>query len=284
MNEKLLAILKCWHCQEYSLPPIYQCRDGHVVCRKCRRRSISCSECRKEVCCLNRAMGKVARLVDYPCKYEDNGCRHSVRLSGKQNHERNCVFRPKTEDRRTPSTSGQPFMSGPSIGAAIFQVAELVTYACKYASSGCPATFRPGNKKLHEENCNLRPVPCYFMDCKWQGFIHDQLSHYKTSHPYRFLVGPHQGHFLCWTSYGRIKILLYLSSTAQHAPTRRVFRYDSRRQKARTAVDRIRQLLHSNGRGEEILSSNQRRFTSGTHQYTRDLVDTRGSYELLNKQ
>lgn len=45
--EKLTAIFECPVCLEYILPPIWQCKGGHLVCSNCRPKLNNCPKCRR---------------------------------------------------------------------------------------------------------------------------------------------------------------------------------------------------------------------------------------------
>lgn len=94
LNQSLLSILLCPVCWEHIIPPIHQCVRGHLICLVCKIRLGLCPTCRSSFAAArNLAMEKVAYKILYPCKNDQAGCKESLKLMDKANHESNCLHR-----------------------------------------------------------------------------------------------------------------------------------------------------------------------------------------------
>ncbi|KAG5875003.1 hypothetical protein JTB14_003998 [Gonioctena quinquepunctata] len=65
----------CPICLTYMMPPIRQCTQGHSFCMDCFIRISRCAICRgpkTNIRCL--LLERVHALVNFPCRFEDNGC------------------------------------------------------------------------------------------------------------------------------------------------------------------------------------------------------------------
>ncbi|XP_003803503.1 E3 ubiquitin-protein ligase SIAH1-like [Otolemur garnettii] len=94
-NSDLASLFECPVCFDYVLPPILQCRRGHLVCNNCRPKLTSCPTCGGPLGSIrNLAMEKVASSVLFPCKYASFGCGISLPPTEKANHEELCEVRP----------------------------------------------------------------------------------------------------------------------------------------------------------------------------------------------
>ncbi|UYV78326.1 SIAH2, partial [Cordylochernes scorpioides] len=99
-NAELASAFECPVCFDYVLPPILQCRNGHLVCSTCRPKVQNCPTCRSPMGAVdagnirNLAMEKVASTVLFPCKYSISGCPAEFLHTEKTEHEELCEFRP----------------------------------------------------------------------------------------------------------------------------------------------------------------------------------------------
>ncbi|XP_053435033.1 E3 ubiquitin-protein ligase SIAH1-like [Nycticebus coucang] len=94
-NSDLASVFECPVCFDYVLPPILQCRRGHLVCNNCRAKLTSCPTCWGPLGSIrNLAMEKVASSVLFPCKYASFGCGITLPPMEKADHEELCEFRP----------------------------------------------------------------------------------------------------------------------------------------------------------------------------------------------
>ncbi|XP_050314617.1 E3 ubiquitin-protein ligase SIAH1A-like [Anthonomus grandis grandis] len=95
LTDELAALFECPVCFEIVLPPIMQCQVGHLVCASCRPKLSCCPTCRGTLGNIrNLAMEKVANNLMFPCKHKSTGCRMSLGLNEKAEHEEVCEFRP----------------------------------------------------------------------------------------------------------------------------------------------------------------------------------------------
>jgi len=96
LNNELQNLFECPVCIEISLPPIYQCPAGHIVCKECKGKVRGiCPQCRMPLGNIrNRAMEQLASTISFPCKYKANGCPEVHDYKSKVIHEENCEYRP----------------------------------------------------------------------------------------------------------------------------------------------------------------------------------------------
>lgn len=89
------SILECPVCYENITPPIYQCKEGHLVCNDCRKSCRKCPTCRGPLGNIrNRALEQCVANVKVSCKFKELGCHCKILLSKANNHAENCLYRP----------------------------------------------------------------------------------------------------------------------------------------------------------------------------------------------
>ncbi|XP_053435092.1 E3 ubiquitin-protein ligase SIAH1-like [Nycticebus coucang] len=73
---------------------------------------------------------------------------------------------------------------GSILNVAMEKLADLLTFPCKYASSGCGLTLPPAQKVDHEERCDFRPYccPCPGVLCEWAGSLDAVMPHLMDQH------------------------------------------------------------------------------------------------------
>jgi len=87
--------LECPVCSRISLPPIMQCRNGHITCNVCRLKVRDCPVCREsDTDIRNLYAEKSIHFLSIPCEYKNFGCKEEIQFSEKEMHENNCKFRP----------------------------------------------------------------------------------------------------------------------------------------------------------------------------------------------
>jgi len=87
--------LECPICLRIALPPIMQCRNGHIVCNNCRHKVRDCPVCREaDIDVRNLFAEKAIVHLPIPCINKQFGCKEEVPYSDKETHENNCTFRP----------------------------------------------------------------------------------------------------------------------------------------------------------------------------------------------
>jgi len=95
LPDDLKQNLECPVCARISLPPIMQCRNGHVTCNPCRLKVQSCPMCREiDIDIRNLFAEKAVTFMSIPCEFRTYGCRVEVQYKDKESHERVCKFRP----------------------------------------------------------------------------------------------------------------------------------------------------------------------------------------------
>jgi len=107
LHNRLLANIECPVCLEPIVPPIHQCRRGHLVCLRCKSQLHQCPTCRDKMSDMrNWAVERLAEHLRYPCKNSSSGCPVTVLLAHKSPHEATCSFRTYTCLFRTCSWAG----------------------------------------------------------------------------------------------------------------------------------------------------------------------------------
>ena len=68
--------LECPVCCKISLPPVMQCRNGHVTCNNCRLKVRSCPMCREvDIDIRNLFAEKAVSYMTITCEYSHYGCK-----------------------------------------------------------------------------------------------------------------------------------------------------------------------------------------------------------------
>ena len=66
----LLQLLSCTSCEELCVPPITQCRKGHLYCITCKASNRACKVCKQTmVDAPNIALDKLLSFIALPCKF-----------------------------------------------------------------------------------------------------------------------------------------------------------------------------------------------------------------------
>merc|ERR550539_1340654 len=95
LPEDLKQNLECPVCARISLPPIMQCRNGHVTCNPCRLKVQSCPMCREiDIDIRNLFAEKAVTFMSIPCEFKTYGCSVEIQYKDKEAHERICKYRP----------------------------------------------------------------------------------------------------------------------------------------------------------------------------------------------
>ncbi|ENN71109.1 hypothetical protein YQE_12042, partial [Dendroctonus ponderosae] len=97
----LSKIAECRICLEVVRPPVCQCEAGHVVCKSCfdEMDLKECSICNRPVSSaknvvLEQLLEGISSQTPVKCEYATRGCTFSFTAAHKDNHERDCRFRP----------------------------------------------------------------------------------------------------------------------------------------------------------------------------------------------
>nr|XP_037287921.1 E3 ubiquitin-protein ligase Siah1-like [Rhipicephalus microplus] len=103
-EDSMVSLFECPVCLDSVLPPIVQCRNGHLVCSSCRANVDTCPVCREQLDDIrNLALEKIAEKVKFPCKFKSSGCTLMLSAADKLMHQGVCLFR----FFRCPHPSGQ---------------------------------------------------------------------------------------------------------------------------------------------------------------------------------
>lgn len=86
-------LLECPSCKEISVPPIYLCEQGHIVCHSCHGKLNECSKCDSPFTTMRNELAEaMVSSREFKCPFK--GCRIK-QLMGSQvkDHLENCDFR-----------------------------------------------------------------------------------------------------------------------------------------------------------------------------------------------
>ena len=86
---------ECPVCYEFMLPPIYQCRNGHLMCNKCMPQLKNCAICRDKLprrMIRNLEVEEIAAAEKYPCMNTSRGCKEILNYKDMEEHTKQCVF------------------------------------------------------------------------------------------------------------------------------------------------------------------------------------------------
>jgi len=95
-SEKVASdLLECPICLEIpKSKPIYQCDNGHLICKTCRQKVTVCPQCRKPLG-ENRSLiaEKLLEKCAVPCPFAKHGCELRLLAVRIAEHVQVCVFR-----------------------------------------------------------------------------------------------------------------------------------------------------------------------------------------------
>ncbi|KAF5278672.1 hypothetical protein FQA39_LY00714 [Lamprigera yunnana] len=95
VDSDILLELECPVCNEYMVPPIYQCVVGHSICSTCKPLMNECPTCRDKIAATrNFSLEKLTRIIKYNCKYKDLDCPFQSNSEEIKDHEAKCKFGP----------------------------------------------------------------------------------------------------------------------------------------------------------------------------------------------
>ena len=68
--EDMVQLLSCMNCGEMCVPPISQCRKGHLYCITCKATNRTCKVCKQTmVDSPNIALDRLLSFIALPCKF-----------------------------------------------------------------------------------------------------------------------------------------------------------------------------------------------------------------------
>ena len=75
--------------------PIFQCDNGHIICKDCKPRLELCPQCRTFIGnSRNLIAERIVSKIKHNCKFAEDGCDKEVLFEGLQDHEKRCIFHP----------------------------------------------------------------------------------------------------------------------------------------------------------------------------------------------
>lgn len=92
LNTQALAAFECPVCLETCFPPIYLCKNGHTVCKRCQPKLTECATCRQPGQPLERSiqLDRIAALLKVQC---NPGCRLTFSINDIEKHQATCDHR-----------------------------------------------------------------------------------------------------------------------------------------------------------------------------------------------
>jgi E3 ubiquitin-protein ligase SIAH1 len=94
VNDSIVSLFECPVCYEYLTPPIYQCKNAHNICSKCKEHITKCPTC-GEIYLDSRSVfvEQIAERLLYPCKNLEVGCYEKYSLQDIEKHHEVCSHR-----------------------------------------------------------------------------------------------------------------------------------------------------------------------------------------------
>lgn len=94
VNDRIVALFECPVCYEYLAPPIYQCKNAHNICSKCKQLVTKCPTC-GEIYLNSRSVfvEQIAEQLLYPCRNLEVGCCEKHSLQDIEKHHEVCSHR-----------------------------------------------------------------------------------------------------------------------------------------------------------------------------------------------
>lgn len=144
-------ILECPVCLEIpDIKPVYQCVNGHLLCRSCYSKVKICPLCRKK-------------------------------LDPKD------PLRNLTAEKLLDSLKNNETISGKALGKEVSNRPRrnsVISLPCKYASNGCDATWKKNGEAVqHEKLCKYRLVFCPDLRCFRRIPMAHLFAHINDDHP-----------------------------------------------------------------------------------------------------
>ena len=91
--------LECVICldvsKRHSVDPVYQCENGHILCRICRQKVVDCPICRVPLgTSRNLAVEKVLSICPRSCEFREHGCTLKLNKEAADSHRKICKYKP----------------------------------------------------------------------------------------------------------------------------------------------------------------------------------------------
>lgn len=94
IDKSMMQSLMCPSCNKIFIPPVFQCLNGHSICKLCSDTKQTCPECSLPL--LNKfrniVLERMLESIEILCLYK--GCNKRLTLSQKRAHELSCSFNP----------------------------------------------------------------------------------------------------------------------------------------------------------------------------------------------
>jgi hypothetical protein len=144
-NEKSHGILECPVCLELPAKPIYQCSNGHLICKLCHSRVKICPVCREK---LNEQMPLRNLTAEHI-------------LESINNNDAPCQYKEVLRPRRSN-----------------------VTLLCRNKEHGCELRLKTNGELIdHQKECKYRLVFCPDLRCARKIPLAKLFAHINEDHP-----------------------------------------------------------------------------------------------------
>lgn len=94
--ETVLNYSQCPVCFETLVPQIYQCENGHIVCKDCIEKMVKCGECRVPLNqgsrIRNIALENICQSLNATCPNNSYGCGVNTTIDQLKNHLEVCSY------------------------------------------------------------------------------------------------------------------------------------------------------------------------------------------------
>ena len=75
------------------LPPVHCCRNGHIICSRCKPKCDLCPTCRtSKIDCTSLIAAAIIQRINHPCEFRDEGCNYRGDVASIGGHEENCKY------------------------------------------------------------------------------------------------------------------------------------------------------------------------------------------------
>jgi len=79
------------------MPPVPCCKNGHVICARCKDKVDVCPTCRVEMTgmtsCVNQVAATIIQRIQHPCDFREAGCDRKFDIHSIDEHEESCKYR-----------------------------------------------------------------------------------------------------------------------------------------------------------------------------------------------
>ncbi|XP_023220835.1 E3 ubiquitin-protein ligase sina-like [Centruroides sculpturatus] len=94
-EDTITSLLTCPVCYNLLQAPAFQCKNGHLVCSGCRQRITHCPSCREPMGDIRSLIvDQLTATLRFPCANKNYGCPELLLERFREEHQRNCPYRP----------------------------------------------------------------------------------------------------------------------------------------------------------------------------------------------